>query len=275
MTDLVFADVSEWQGDIDWAAYGAQNQAVIVRAAYGSGHVDTKWDQNIAGALAHCRAVGVYLYFVASQPLQPQIDVFVRLTQSLPPDARARIVAIVDLEEGDPATVMRLGDQWVAGVHAAIGGTEWEYSFLAFIRQAGRNGVDWLAAYQNGEPTEAHKLWQCTDKHQFAGIASPCDASVFHGSIDDLLALIGASQEDDMADPTTQALLQQLISETRQSKVLLAALALDRIYPDVLNRTPDVGGENYWIDKILNGETIEDVLREIAGSPEAQAHAKQ
>jgi hypothetical protein len=113
-------------------------------------------------------------------------------------------VTILDLEEGTGDQAGRQHD-WLS-VMANDPARDWTYSGDYFARTHGLS-VDWIAAYQKREPTTAHRLWQFTDAHSFPGIGS-CDASVFLGTVDDLIALTSntappaptpAHTEDDMA----------------------------------------------------------------------------
>lgn len=185
LASLTVPDVSEWQGDIDWVALGKAAPAVIVRALYGTTHVDTKWTQNLAGSRANTQWRAFYAYLDQASDPVAAAKKFMSVVGPLQPGEGV----ILDLEEGS-------GDQrprrqaWLDTVTG--GAFEWTYSGLWFARQHLPGvAVDWLAAYGQGEPTDAHRLWQFTDKQSFPGIASPCDASVFHGDVATLIAITG------------------------------------------------------------------------------------
>jgi Glycosyl hydrolases family 25 len=178
---LAIADVSEFQKTIDWAAYGAANPAAIVRV-HNSNRPDNYAQPNIAGARAHCQWRGFYQYLTAgADPVKAAHDLQATLGPTQPGE-----VMILDLEEG-------AGDQSgrrAAWINALQDPVEWTYSGMYFAR-AHLPGVrvEWLAAYGQAEPTDAHTLWQNTNAQRFAGIATPCDASIFHGSLAQLQAL--------------------------------------------------------------------------------------
>ncbi len=193
MGDLRIADVSEFQ-QIDVQQYGSENPALIARA-HNSFRIDHQWNAIATAA----NADPDILWFAAYQ----------YLTQSADPAAAARAfvdtvnphrvdLVIVDIEEGS-------GDQsgrQHAWLDTVTGHPEWTYSGDYFARAHGLS-VDWIAAYQQHEPTNAHKLWQFTDKQTFKGISAPCDGSVFHGDVHDLIALTsgGPNLEDKMYAP--------------------------------------------------------------------------
>jgi GH25 family lysozyme M1 (1,4-beta-N-acetylmuramidase) len=178
---LALADVSEFQGNIDWAAYGAANPAVVVRV-HNSNRPDNFAQPNIAGARAHCSWRGWYQYLTASaDPVKAAHDFQATLGPTLPGE-----VMILDLEEG-------AGDQrarrqaWLDALQDPV---EWTYSGMYFARQRLPGvHVEWLAAYGQGEPTDSHTLWQNTNSRRFAGIPAPCDGSLFNGTLAQLQAL--------------------------------------------------------------------------------------
>lgn len=59
-------DVSEFQGNIDWNKVKADGiEGVIIRAGYGRGNVDEKFEQNINGAIAAGLHIGAYWFSYA------------------------------------------------------------------------------------------------------------------------------------------------------------------------------------------------------------------
>jgi len=198
---LAVADVSEFQRTVNWAAYGAANPAVIVRA-HNSARADNYFTTNVIGARAHTQWRGFYQYLTAgADPVQAARDFQATTGPMLPGE-----VAILDLEAGT-------GDQrarrqaWLDALHDDV---EWTYSGLAFARAhlAGVR-VDWIAAYQLSEPSDAHALWQNTDARRFAGIANPCDGSLFNGTLAQLKTLTaGTNMEDDMLTPEAQTWIE-------------------------------------------------------------------
>jgi hypothetical protein len=188
---LLLADVSEFQEDVDWAAYGAAHRAAIVRAAvtFWSKHrrqtiyrADLKWAQNLPGVRQHCQWRGFYIYMDATANPRRAARLFADTVGPMLPGE----IAILDLEEGDGDQTARRA-AFLDELHEAV---EWTYSGLDFSRHHLPGvKVDWVAAYQGNEPTDAHLLWQNTDAKQWPGIAKVCDGNRFNGTLDDLIAL--------------------------------------------------------------------------------------
>lgn len=218
MPDLIVPDVSEYQ-TVDFAVFEGP---IIVRAHNGR-REDYHWRQHAAGASAQ-RWWGAYQYLPANVDAGLAAQRFIETLGTFRPN-----VTILDLEEGDGDQQQRQHD-WLT-VMASDPARDWTYSGDYFARAHGLT-VEWVAAYQNREPTTAHELWQFTDKHPVPGIG-PCDASVFLGTVDDLIALTSlAPSEDAMAAPLIQLDSGEIIAVPRNgdkpwhvtSPAVLAAL---------------------------------------------------
>jgi hypothetical protein len=140
---------------------------------------------------------GYYQYNLPSHDPVEQALAFQRIVGPL----QENEFLIGDLEEGEGdlrAWHQKYFDTLTADPH------EWTYSGLYFARtHLPGVKVEWLAAYQAREPTDQHQLWQNQDNYQFPGIAAPSDASIFNGTIEDLIQAIGwgkvtPNQEVDM-----------------------------------------------------------------------------
>ena len=236
MTDLIVPDVSEWQGAIDWAKLRAACPAVIIRAHNGYG-VDKFWTTNAREA-AKGRWWGAYQYLPASKDAATTARALVALVAALPADQRPDVL-VLDLEEG-------AGDQsarqaaWLGEVHARMAYVhEWTYSGLYFLRAHGLTNVQWVAAYSNTEPSPTHALWQFSSSASIPGVAGKCDASRFHGSIDDLIALTNGTDmplaQSDLDAISRDLLASQLGGATTTDSTgkvipLTVQIALDRTY---------------------------------------------
>lgn len=183
---VLLADISEFQHDINDTMYLAWSKAIIIRAAYGSQHDDHAWFGGQRRDLLHqggARFVGIYQYIVAGQDPARQAAALVSLVGQLRPGEKL----IADIEEGtgDLRDTWRI---WSAEVAGATGDEPWLYSGLNFAAAHRLAPVEWVAAYQPAEPAPHHLLWQFTDSFQVPGVGR-CDASVYHGTIDQLAAL--------------------------------------------------------------------------------------
>ena len=195
MSDLLIPDVSEFQGVIDWPNFGAE--AVIVRINYGNVKVDAQADRNIDGARSKCKVRGWYTYLTAGEDPVAQADVMVRVIKAhggLQPNE----FIVCDDEEGTGDQSSRV-NSFLNEVDSQLKATDTEdfwYSGLNFSvahNLDAAKGHRSIAAYGQSEPTASHDLWQFTDAGSVAGVNGNVDMSVFHGSIDQLIALIGGT----------------------------------------------------------------------------------
>lgn len=212
-------DISEFQPNIHDAVVLKWTRAVIIRAMYGSTHDDKAWyggarrDQlHSGGALM----VGIYQYLVAGQSAVVQARALLDLVGSLRPGEKL----ICDLEEGSGSQAGRW-QAWAKTIRDATGEQPWLYSGLDFAASAGL-APDWVAAYQRSEPRTPHPhvLWQFSDRYQVPGVG-PCDASLFHGSAEELAAL--AYQPAHTVTPAPPA-KPATVSPARQGLALLPVL---------------------------------------------------
>jgi hypothetical protein len=184
---VLLADISEFQPDIADAAYLAWSRAIIIRAMYGDAHDDHAWYGGARRAALHAggaRFVGIYIYLVAGQSGTAQAQAFHRLVGAIQPGE----VFIADFEEGSKPVLVAWYNEMLALYGPGIAPFLWTYSGLNFGAAQGVLPVQWLAAYQATEPSSPHKLWQFTSTFSVPGVGT-CDASVFHGTIDQLAAL--------------------------------------------------------------------------------------
>jgi len=202
---LLLPDISEFQANADLKGIKAMNGgAVIIRAAYGTGHPDSAFTRHRAAAAAlGYPFTGIYQYLRAGQDAAAQARVFCRLIGNL----GRHEVPILDLEEGDGNQSARAA-AWSGVVDQAFGlarlplnKRSWLYSGEWFAENAGLAGIfasarhTWAAAYGSTEPALGHTLWQCTNGKVGVHITSwpgagRCDTSLYHGTLAQLAALI-------------------------------------------------------------------------------------
>jgi len=182
----LLADVSEFQPDINDAAYLAWSRAIVIRAAYGANHDDRAWYGGDRRKQLHdggAQFLGIYQYIVAGQDVTAQAREFCRLVGTL----RKGEYPLADWEEGAGNLAGRRA-AWNHVVASELGFSPGGgYSGLFFARDHGLAPVEWIAAYQATEPAPPHLLWQFTDRFGVPGVGQ-ADCSVYHGPVTDLAA---------------------------------------------------------------------------------------
>lgn len=205
MSDLVIADTSEFQSRINWQAYVAGGFLAAIIRAHNGYRADYQFVANRSGAhAAAIRALGMYQYVVAGRDAAAQANELCDLVGELQPGEWL----ICDLEEGSGDQEAR-GHAWLSTVVNRLhdAGTAEElysggYFLLAHNLSAAGFRRIWVASYGTAEPGIPHEEWQFTDAHSFPGISGATDASIFHGTIGQLLARIGTSSTTTPAEDT-------------------------------------------------------------------------
>jgi hypothetical protein len=226
---ILLPDLSEFQPNADMAGIKhANGGAAIIRACYGQAHPDhvfakLRHDARAAGFAF----LGIYQYLVASQGVIAQAQAFCDIAGVLSPHE----VPILDLEEGTGNQAGRAAE-WLAVVRDRTGKTPWLYSGLSYAETHGLapifNGPEihtWVAAYGFTEPQLGHTLWQCTDGKVGSNITSwpgagRCDTSVYHGTLEQLAALITPKPPPPPEEP-----VHKTVTHVTAGQLSLAALA--------------------------------------------------
>jgi GH25 family lysozyme M1 (1,4-beta-N-acetylmuramidase) len=197
------ADVSEFQGNINWGAFHASGRAfAVIRAADGAGYLDPTFHQNWSGAKAAGVLRGVYQFFRASEDGTAQANVVLQQLGGdigeLPP------VADVEVTDGvGPGTLNTHLAQWIARIQGATGKTPIIYTSpglwpsLSGSSQFAGDTL-WVADWGPScpalpSPWSNFKFWQYADNGSIPGISGAVDLDVFNGTMSDLLAYAGAA----------------------------------------------------------------------------------
>lgn len=197
-------DVSIYQGSIDWSAVAkAGVKFAIIRASHGITS-DDHFSGNWTGALGAKVKRGAYHYFVPTDDVQAQVDIFLKQVGKLAP---GDLAPALDLE--DPAAWasiakadrMPLVKKWLDAVEAALGIKPMIYCSLNFVGQVFDDAtalgdyVLWIAYYAPDPlPTipsvwKAWLFWQWSSKTTVDGIVGKVDGDWFNGTAADLAKL--------------------------------------------------------------------------------------
>ena len=217
-------DVSEWQGDIDWASVANSDmEFAFIRIAYrgyGAGIIyeDSKAYQNIRGALDAGLNVGVYIYSQAinAEEAIAEADKALDILKKagVGPESLA-LPVIIDVEFADDGSEYcgRLYEAYLKGEMSRATRTDVTLAFLNRIKSAGYDaGIYagswvlstwhdmsrienkykvWIAAWLDECPYEGrYDFWQYSASGSVPGIIGTADLDVWydspgiHGEID-------------------------------------------------------------------------------------------
>lgn len=197
---IVGNDVSEWQGQIDWATFKKNTNFVIIRTSFGLTYIDQWFGYNRTRA----RGLGIpfgYYHFakpdIGNSP-QAEADFFCKLIDGDP--IREGEVICLDFEV-DYADAVNWCKSWLDAVSNHFGGMK----LFIYLDQSKVKKYDWSPVVNAG-----HKLWlasynpdgvgekgkwdkitlqQWTSSQKVTGISGNVDGDHFFGTIEEFKAL--------------------------------------------------------------------------------------
>ena len=213
-------DVSEWQGDIDWAKAKADGvEGVIIRLGYGEGNnADKKAQRNISECKRLGVPFGIYWYSYADTPAlakEEGADVVAKLKQFGVNPSDLAYPVYYDLEkwtwEGhkpptDPNMYNNIVNNWYSALQSAGYKNLGVYSYTSYLQGPLKHAdiyakTTWVAQYGarmgfDSFPTNS-RGWQYTSSGKVDGISGNVDMNAFGnkeyvngGSSNDLQAAI-------------------------------------------------------------------------------------
>ena len=216
-------DVSEWQGDIDWAKAKADGvEGVIIRLGYGEGNnADKKARRNISECKRLGIPFGIYWYSYADTPSiakEEGADVVAKLKQFGVNPSDLAYPVYYDLEkwtwEGhqpptDPNVYNNIVNNWYSALQSAGYKNLGVYSYTSYL-QGPLKHVDiyakttWVAQYGarmgfDSFPTNS-RGWQYTSTGKVDGISGNVDMNAFgNKEYESLINLLWVVRDEDIA----------------------------------------------------------------------------
>lgn len=195
-------DVSEWQGDIDWAKAKADGvEGVIIRLGYGWGNnADKKAQRNISECKRLGIPFGIYWYSYADTPAlakEEGTDVVAKLKQFGVKPSDLAYPVYYDLEkwtwEGhqpptDPNVYNNIVNNWYSALQSAGYKNLGVYSYTSYLQGPLKHAdiyakTTWVAQYGarmgfDSFPTNS-RGWQYTSSGKVDGISGNVDMNAF------------------------------------------------------------------------------------------------
>ena len=190
-------DVSHHQGAIDWKKVSKNKniQFVYIKATEGSTHTDSKFKENIEGALKNGLNVGVYHYFsTKSSPekqfrhfystvskykfnLVPMLDIEITLSSSY-----NKRIALKNIRK----FMQLVKDKY--GIYPMIYGTQKSYNTVCSPHL--NNHLLYIGRYGKNKPQiittsglkSIYTIWQFSESGKISGIEKPVDLCKFNSN---------------------------------------------------------------------------------------------
>ena len=216
-------DVSEWQGDIDWAKAKADGvEGVIIRLGYGEGNnADKKAQRNISECKRLGIPFGVYWYSYADTPAlakEEGTDVVAKLKQFGVNPSDLAYPVYYDLEkwtwEGhkpptDPNVYNNIVNNWYSALQSAGYKNLGVYSYTSYLQGPLKHAdiyakTTWVAQYGarmgfDSFPTNS-RGWQYTSTGKVDGISGNVDMNAFgNKEYESLINLLWVVRDEDIA----------------------------------------------------------------------------
>lgn len=196
-------DVSYWQGAIDWPAVAADGiEFAFIRASHGLGTIDTRYQENWAGARAAGIMRGTYQYFSPGEDVIAQADLMLEMMGPLEPDDLPPVIDVEETNGVAPEVIAERVGQWLEYVEAATGRTPIIYSGKYFWNDnvgsdAYRDYPLWIPQYgpvcpDLPDPWTDWVFFQTSSTGRVAGITGNVDTDLFNGDLAALAAFAGA-----------------------------------------------------------------------------------
>lgn len=216
-------DVSEWQGDIDWAKAKADGvEGVIIRLGYGEGNnADKKAQRNISECKRLGIPFGIYWYSYADTPAlakEEGADVVAKLKQFGVNPSDLAYPVYYDLEkwtwEGhqpptDPNVYNNIVNNWYSALQSAGYKNLGVYSYTSYLQGPLKHAdiyakTTWVAQYGarmgfDSFPTDS-RGWQYTSSGKVDGISGNVDMNAFgNKEYESLINLLWVVRDEDIA----------------------------------------------------------------------------
>ena len=188
------ADISKWQGNVDWQAAAKELDFTILRASCGTSE-DTKYERNVNGCIENGIPFGAYHYVKAgtAEDAVKEAQTFLKVTAA---KQRKPVFYIADIEyEAQTKTttekvcvafLQTLRDAGCEKIGLYINtrynwaGKAIDMCDIMWIPHWGKNDGSIPAdQYKSSHP---HDLWQYTSKGTLAGVKGNVDLNVLTGS---------------------------------------------------------------------------------------------
>lgn len=216
-------DVSEWQGDIDWAKAKADGvEGAIIRLGYGEGNnADKKAQRNISECKRLGIPFGIYWYSYADTPAlakEEGADVVAKLKQFGVNPSDLAYPVYYDLEkwtwEGhqpptDPNVYNDIVNNWYSALQSAGYKNLGVYSYTSYLQGPLKHAdiyakTTWVAQYGarmgfDSFPTNS-RGWQYTSTGKVDGISGNVDMNAFgNKEYESLINLLWVVRDEDIA----------------------------------------------------------------------------
>ncbi|ODJ71972.1 GH25 family lysozyme [Brochothrix thermosphacta] len=199
------ADVSEWQGNINWSLAKDDLNMAIIRAQYGTNYKDKYLDRNQKEATKHDVPFGTYAYarYINDADAKTEARALYNRTSD-----KAKFY-VIDVEEFTvtSGTMRAATNAFVKELRSLtnkkIGLYVGHHTYTQFNLDTTKFDFVWIPAYRSWEPDYKHDIWQYTDGGQVKGIAGGVDLNKLSNADKPLSYYVGKTEANEQANQYT------------------------------------------------------------------------
>lgn len=181
---MAIADISKWQGDIDFSQLSKVVDLVILRVQAGSSYADPKYAEYVAGCKQYGIPFGTYAYgkFVSvNDAIQEAKDALARMDK----DSKFFALDVEEMTLKIPSDIVPASQAFINylkqnGVQK-VGLYSGQYFYTGYGLSAIQCDFLWLAKYSSNKPSIPCDLWQYSSTGKLDGINTNVDLNVLNG----------------------------------------------------------------------------------------------
>ncbi|MGG0656375.1 DUF5776 domain-containing protein [Rummeliibacillus pycnus] len=177
-SEPIIADISKWQGNIDWARASKKLDLAIIRTQHGSTDEDTYHKKNEAGAKKYGVPFGVYAYNLAVSSADARVeanDFYNRADK----DAQFYVIDVEQNTSLSGESMRTITNAYIEQLRKKtdkkIGIYVAHHLYKNFNLDTSKADFVWIPRYSTSKPDYAYDLWQYTDKGRIDGINANVD----------------------------------------------------------------------------------------------------
>ncbi|HWI50051.1 MAG TPA: DUF5776 domain-containing protein [Rummeliibacillus sp.] len=177
-SEPIIADISKWQGNIDWAKASKKIDLAIIRTQHGSTDEDTYHKKNEAGAKKYSVPFGVYAYNLAVSSADAKVeanDFYNRADK----DAQFYVIDVEQNTSLSGESMRTITNAYIKQLRTKtdkkIGIYIAHHLYKSFDLDTSKADFVWIPRYSTSKPDYDYDLWQYTDKGRIDGINANVD----------------------------------------------------------------------------------------------------
>ncbi|MFJ8262413.1 DUF5776 domain-containing protein [Rummeliibacillus sp. NPDC094406] len=185
-SEPIIADISKWQGNIDWAKASKKLDLVIIRTQHGSTDEDTLHKKNEEGAKKYGVPFGVYAYSLAESTADAKAEAndFYRRTDK---DALFYVIDVEQNTSKSGESMRAITNAYIEQLRSKtdkkIGLYIAHHLYNTFNLDTSKADFVWIPRYSTTKPSYSYDLWQYTDRGRIDGINANVDLNRLNPNI--------------------------------------------------------------------------------------------